>query len=155
MAAGRIYSAVTEEVAVTAAQDLVELVSPADAVLIIHQLVVSQSSDAGDSADEQLNILFHLGSTSGSGGSTPTATPFNLGDAAFGGTLEMNNTTQSTEGTIVWSESWNIRNGGFYLPTPLLQYVVSPSDRLIIELQTAPADSLTFTTALMFEELGG
>lgn len=152
---GRQYLAIVEEVAVTTAVDLVELVAPADAILKLHSLHVSQSSDAGDSEDEMLNILFHLGSTSGSGGTTPTASPNELGDPAFGGTLEMMNTTQSTEGVFRWAESWNIRQGFIWLPTPTFQGIISPSDRFIAELQTAPADSLTMSVVLEFEEIGG
>ena len=94
---GRMYSATFEEVSVTAAQDLFELNAPSDAVVVVHGVTVSQSSDAGDSASEQLNVLIHRGSTSGSGGSTPTARPMEAGDAAFGGTVEANNTSQSTK----------------------------------------------------------
>lgn len=155
MATGRIYTVVFEEVAVTAAQDLWEIVAPADAVVILQKVTVSQSSDAGDSADEQLNILFHLGSTSGSGGSTPTARPRQTGSPAFGGTIETNNTTQSTEGNQLEAESWNIRNGYVWLPTPDDEIVISPSDTLIIELQTAPADSLTMSGTATIQELGG
>jgi hypothetical protein len=90
-----MYSATFEEVAVSVVQDLFELNAPADAVVVVHGLEISQSSDTDS---EQLNLLIHRGSTSGSGGSTPTASPLEVGDAAFGGTVEANNTSQSTEG---------------------------------------------------------
>lgn len=150
-----MYSVVFEEVAVTAVQDFFELVAAADSVVVLHSVAITQSSDAGDSSDEQLSIIFHLGSTSGSGGLTPTAQPLMLGDAAFGGTPETNNTTQSTEGTILHGEAFNIRNGFLYLPTPETRITISPSDRLIIELQTAPADSLTMSGTAVIEEIGG
>ncbi len=152
---GRMYSAIFEEVGVTAIQDLFEINSAADSVTVLHSCVITQSSDAGDSADEQLSIIFHLGSTSGSVGSAVTPAPLNLGDPAFGGTVEANNTTQSTEGTILHAEAFNVRNGFFYLPTPEARIPISPSDRLIIELQTAPADSLTMSGIIILEEIGG
>ena len=152
---GRMYSVVFEEVAATAVQDLFEINAPADSVVVLHSVVVTQSSDAGDAEDEQLSVLFHLGSTSGSGGSAPTARPLALGDAAFGGTVEVNNTTQSTEGTHLHAEAFNIRAGFYYRPTPEERIVISPSDRLIIELQTAPADSLTMSGTAIIEEIGG
>lgn len=152
---GRMYSATFEEVAVTAIQDLFEINAPADSVVAIHGVVISQSSDAGDSESEQLNVLVHLGSTSGSGGSTPTARPLNLGDAAFGGTVEANNTSQSTEGVFLHAESFNVMAGlQIWLP-PECRWIISPSDRLIIELQVAPADSLTMSGVVYFEEIGG
>lgn len=150
-----MYSVVFEEVAVTAAQDLFEINAAADSIVVLHSFEISQSSDAGDAADEQLALLVHQGSTSGSGGSTPTARPFELGDAAFGGTVETNNTTQSTEGNQLYAAAFNIRNGFIYLPPPEQQIKISPSDRLIVELQTAPADSLTMSGTAVFEEIGG
>jgi len=155
MARGRMYAVVFEEVAVTAVQDFFEINAPADSAVVLHSCVITQSSDFGDAASEMLSVLIHRGSTSGSGGSTPTPTPLSLGDAAFGGTTEANNTAQSTEGTFLWAESFNIQVGLHYFPTPDMQIVISPSDRLIIELQTAPTDSLTMSGVAIIEELGG
>ena len=152
---GRMYSAVFEEIAVTAVQDLFEINAPSDAIVVLHGLEIAQSSDAGDSEDEQLALLIHRGSTSGSGGSAPTARPMELGDAAFGGTVEANNTTQSTEGTHLHATAFNVRAGYFKEWTPETRIVISPSGRLIIELQTAPADSLTMSGTIYFEEIGG
>lgn len=149
---GRMYSAVFEEVAVTAAQDLFEIVAPADSVVIIHGFEISQSSDTDS---EGLSLLVHRGSTSGSGGSTPTPAPMNVGDAAFGGTVEANNTSQSTEGTQLHAAAFNVLSGYAWIPTPETRPVLSPSGRIIIELQTAPADSLTMSGTVYFEEIGG
>jgi hypothetical protein len=150
-----MYTATFEEVAVTAVQDLFEIVSAADSVTVIHSIKISQSSDAGDSESEQLNMLIHRGSTSGSGGSTPTPAPMNLGDAAFGGTVEANNTSQSTEGTILGSYCFNVMAGLDIVFTPEERIVISPSGRVIIELQTAPNDSLTMSGTVVLEEIGG
>lgn len=152
---GRVYAIVVEQVSVSAVQDLLEIVAPADSIVLVHELTISQSSDAGDSESEQLNVLIHRGSTSGSGGSTITPTPMNLGDAAFGGTVEANNTTQSTEGTHVHSESFNVMAGMKQIWTPETRPVISPSDTLIVELQTAPADALTMDITCIIEEIGG
>ena len=152
---GRMYAIVFEEVAVTVVQDLFEIVAAADSVVILHSVVITQSSDAGDAQDEQLSVLFHRGSTSGSGGSAVTPSPLSLGDAAFGGTAEANNTTQGTEGTFLHAEAFNTRAGLQYRPTPEERITISPSARLIIELQTAPADSLTMSGTAIVEEIGG
>lgn len=152
---GRMYAAVFEEVAATAAQDLFEINAPSDAVVVLHSLHLSQSSDAGDAQSEQLAILIHRASTSGSGGSTVTATPLNVGDAAFGGTVEANNTTQGTEGTFVHSEAFNVMAGISIVWTPETRPVLSPSGRIVIEMQTTPADSLTLNGTVYFEEIGG
>ena len=152
---GRMYSVTFEEVAVTSAQDLFEIVSAADSTTILHSVIVTQSSDAGDAADEQLSVIIHRGSTSGSAGAAATPAPLALGDAAFGGTAEVNNTTQGTEGTIVHAEAFNIRSGLYYRPTPEERIAISPSARLIVELQTLPADSLTMSGTAIIEEIGG
>lgn len=152
---GRMYSAIFEEVAVTAVQDLFEINAPADAIVVIHSVIITQSSDAGDAHDEQLSTIFHLGGASGSGGTVVTPRALQLGMPAFGGTVEANNTTQSTEGSILHAEAWNVRAGLYYRPTPEERIILSPSDQLIIELQTAPADSLTMSGTVIFEEIGG
>lgn len=150
-----IYAAVAEEVAVTAAQDLFQIVAPSDAVVVIHAVYISQSSDAGDTESEQLNILYHRGGTNGSGGTTVTPTPLQLGDAAAGSTVEMNNTTQSTEGVLIHSDGFNVMAGYQDVRTPEARIYVSPSDIFNIELQTTPTDSLTMTVTVVFEEIGG
>lgn len=152
---GRLYSATFEEVSVSAVQDLFELVAPADMSVAVHGLVLSQSSDAGDSQSEQLNVLIHRGTDSGSGGSTPTPAPMHVGDAASTVTVEANNTTQSSEGTILHSECFNVMAGLSIWWTPETRPFISPSGRLNVELQTAPGDALTMSGTIYFEEIGG
>lgn len=152
---GRRYSVVFEEVAVSVAQDLFELVAPADATVVIHSVTITQSSDAGDAQAEMLPILIHRGTATGSGGSTPTPSPLSEGDAAFGGTAEANNTTQSVEGTLLHAEAFNVQIGLYYLPPPEDRIEVSPSQLLIVELQAAPDDELTMNGTMIFEEVGG
>ena len=153
-----LYSAQFNGVAVTAQQDFFELVAPADAVVVVHQVHLSQSSDVGDAAEEGLSVLFKRGATtSGSGGSTPTPVPLEAGFAAAGSTVEANNTTKASAGTIVTlhAEAWNIRSPFLWLPPPELRIVLSPSQRFTVELGTTPADSLTVNGTLYFEEIGG
>lgn len=152
---GRMYSAVFEEVAVSALQDLFEVVAPADAVVVIHGVTISQSSDAGDAQAEMLPILMHRGTATGTGGTTVTASPLAVGDAAFGGTVEANNTTQSVEGTFLHSEGWNVQIGYYWLPTPEARPIISPSGLFIVELQANPADELTMNGSITFEAIGG
>lgn len=155
---GRMYSAIFSAVAVSAIQDLLEIVAPADAVVVIHACFISQSSEEKDAEDEQLYVTWtRAHTTSGSGGSSVTPQPLETGDAAFGGTVEANNTTQATGGTplVLHSESFNIRAGWAYIPTPEARIVLSPSQRLVLELPAAPADAVTMDGTLIFEEIGG
>lgn len=155
---GRIYTATFADVAVTAQQDLFELVAPSDAIVLIHQLEISQLLDVGDSQEEMLSIRLKSGSTtSGSGGSTVTPVPISAGDPAFGGTCEANNTTKASLGTIVthYVWAWNVRMDFNKLWVPELRPILSPLRRLTVELATTPADSLTMSGVLTFEEVGG
>jgi len=149
---GRMYVGVFEQVSVSAIQDLFELNAPADAAVIVHRILITQS--AGETS-EQLPILIHRASTSGSGGTTPTASPLEVGSPAFGGTVEANNTSQGTEGTFIHAEGFNVLNGFDFHPTPECRPVISPSGRLVVELQAAPAAALTMNGIILFEEVGG
>lgn len=155
---GRIYTAQFTDVAVSAIQDLFEVVAPADAIVKVHSLHLGQKSDVGDSAEEILSVQLTSGhTTSGSGGSSVTPVPVELGDAAFGGTCEANNTTQAQDGTIVVNESWhwNIRGPFDRIWTPETRPVLSPSRRMCVELPVAPADEITMSGTITFEEIGG
>jgi len=155
---GRMYTAVFNNVAVTAIQDLVEIVAPADSVVVLHDIHLSQNTDVGDAAEEVLRIELTSGhTTSGSGGSAVTPVPVSLGDAAFGGTVEANNTTQASAGTIVtkYVWNWNIRVGFDKVFTPETRPIISPSARMCLELPAAPADSVTMSGSITFEEIGG
>jgi len=158
----RLYTAQFNAVAATAAQDLFEIAAPADAALKIHDWTVFQTSDVGDTAEEilRLETVRGIGSvTSGSGGSTATAQPIEDGDSAFGGTVEANNTTRMAagSGTLETLEQygWNVRLPMEKIYTPETRPVVSPSNRWTLSLPAAPADSLTMSGLVTFEEIGG
>ncbi len=155
---GRIYTAQFTDVAVSAVQDLFEVVAPADAIVTVHDLHLGQKSDVGDAAEEILSIQLTSGhTTSGSAGSSVTPVPVELGDAAFGGTCEANNTTQAVDGTIVvhYAWDWNIRGPFDKVWTPETRPVLSPSRRMCVELPAAPTDAITMSGTITFEEIGG
>ncbi|GAA4226115.1 hypothetical protein GCM10022254_10040 [Actinomadura meridiana] len=158
MSLGMMYTAQFSGVAVSAQQDLFEVVAPSDAVVILHQLVVSQTTETGDAQEEGLLIQLKRGATtSGSSGASVTPVPLQAGFTAAGSTVEANNTTKASSGTIVTlhSEAWNVRAPFVWLPPPEARIVVSPSARLTVELGTTPNDSITMAGTLVFEELGG
>jgi hypothetical protein len=160
---GRMHTAVFKEIAVTAAQDLFEVLAPADAIVVIHKWVLSQKTETGDAAEEMLTITTNRGVgsvTSGSGGATVTPQPVQDGDAAFGGTVERNNTTIMAVGsgtleTDLEVHEWNIRVPYINVYTPEERPVISPSNRWTLECETAPADSITMSGMVVFEEIGG
>ncbi len=152
---GRMYVVSAAVATVTTAIDLIRISAPADAVVVVHKVVISQETEFGDAASEQMDIQFHRGSTDGSGGATPTARPLEVGDAVFGGTVATGNTSQSTEGTFLHHEAANVMAGFVWAATPEERIVLSPSGRLIVELPTAPDDSIDFRVTAVFEEIGG
>ena len=154
---GRLYTAQFSAVAVSAAQDLFEIVAPSDAIVKIHNIRLGQTSDVGDAAEEILLIKLNSGATtSGSGGGSYTPVPIELGDAAFGGTCEINNTTQAGDGTIVTHHAWpwNVRGPFEIIFEPETRPVLSPSRRCVLTIP-APADALTMMGTITFEEIGG
>ena len=156
---GQMYSAVFEGVAVSAAQDLFEILAGTVRSFKIHSIHISQSSDAGDSESEQLSISIQRvtgAPTSGSGGSTPTPQPYDEGYAASGVVVEANNTTVLTGGTIVslFRQSFNVMAGIDIIFTPETMPHFRISTRALIELHTAPADALTMDGTVIFEEIG-
>lgn len=160
---GRMYTATFKDTAVTAAQDLFEIAGPSDATTIIHSWTVSQKTETGDAAEEMLVITTNRGVgsvTSGSGGATVTPQPVSDGDAAYGGTVERNNTTILAVGTGTLETdlevvAWNLRVPMTVIYTPETRPVISPSNRWTLELETAPADSVTISGTVVFEEVGG
>jgi hypothetical protein len=139
---------------VSALQDVLELVAPADAVVLIHEIHIGQSSDGASSDSEMLQTTVVRGLTvSGSGGGSATVTPLETGQPAAGGTYERNNTTQATtSGVTVFASAFNVLNGFVHVFDPPL--AVSPSQRCVVTL-SAPADALTLSANALIDELGG
>jgi hypothetical protein len=151
----RIYTAQFNGVAVTAQQDLFELVSGTNTPMTIHEIFLSQSTEVGDAQEEGLSILLKQGSTTtGSGGTAPTKVPRDVDDAASAATVAANNTTKATAGTIVthcaWN--WNVRVPLQILFTPEIRPYAKGGRRLTVELATTPADSITMSGYITWSE---
>lgn len=153
---GRIYNCPISAVAVSAAQDLWEIKASATAVVRLRGVYIAQSSDT-DSEQLRITIARVTGSpTSGSGGGTITPTPSLIGDPAFGGVVERNNTTQISGGTsvTVWDDSFNVLSGWAYCPPEPEMPTTGPGNYFVIALPAAPADSLTISGVAVIEEIG-
>lgn len=153
---GRMYSVQFNNVGVTVQQDFFELVAGAAKPFAIHRIVLSQETEIGDAQEEQLTILIKKGqTTSGSGGTTPTANPLNVNDAATGITAEANNTTKASAGTIitVHAGNWNVRQEWDYCPTPECRPIIAGGERCTVELATTPTDSIDISGTIYVEEL--
>ena len=144
---GRYYIVQFQAVAVSAAQDLLELAPADDKPCLLVEAHVSQSSDYKDAEEEGLRLAVRRGyTTSGSGGTAPTIERRNPGDAAASFVAEVNNTTLATTGTVaeLHSRSFNSRIGWHFEPTPTGYLPVAEAQsRLVVRLLAAPADALT------------
>lgn len=160
---GIMYTAVFKGVAVTAQQDFFELKASSGGSIAIHSWALTQETEFGDAAEEQLRLTTNRGSgavTSGSGGSTDTPKPIIRGSPAFGGTLEINNTTKLAAGsgtllTDLEVYSWNERIPFEKVYIPEARPIVMPGEYWTLELETTPADSVTISGTITFEVFGG
>ena len=159
MPTGRYYTAVFNDVTVTAAQDFFELTAAATCCTELLEIHLSQQTEIGDAMEEMLNILVKTGSTTtGTGGSQAiTSVPLSFGDAAAESVVDTNNTTKATGGTIVTHHSWwwNIRVPFDVVFTPETTLILPPSRRLTVELVGAPADTMDISGWIVFKEFGG
>lgn len=154
---GRVYTVTFDAVAVSAAQDLFELTSADDKPIELVRMVLFQSSDVGDAADENLQIKIIRGNTtSGSGGTSPTPQPVSPGAPAAGFTAEVNNTTVASSGTAVtvFAGGWNVRAGMDLWLADEERPGANQGNTLIRVTQSAPADAITMSGTLWVRELG-
>jgi hypothetical protein len=152
------YTVIFEAVAVTAAQDFFEIAPADDKPCRIAGLMLSQSSDIADAAEELLRVTITRvpTHTSGSGGTGPTPRLIASSGTAAGFAAEVNNTTvATTAGTLehILAYQFNVRTGlELFLP-PEFQPVCVQASALVVRLAAAPTDSLTMSGCLFVEEL--
>lgn len=156
---GRVYSVPFDNVADTVAMDVWEVTPADDKPVALREIKIYQFSDLGDAAQEIIRVgVYRAFTTSGSGGTTPTPAPYpNSIDTAAGATVEMNNTTvATTSGVLIDVFCFNIAVG------LEAAFPADPQDRpgasqanttIIVRIIGAPADSLSLSGCLKFEEL--
>lgn len=149
-----VYSVTFSAVAVSAQQDLFEVVAPSAGIVIIHGYELFQTSDHGDAQAEGLQLLWIRGhTTSGSGGSSATPVKQNTIDAAASSTCEANNTTIASAGTTTTylGGGWNVQGGAEKWWTPETRPVLRNAERGVLRM-SAPADAITLSGTLYIEE---
>lgn len=161
----RFYTVTFEAVAVTAAQDFFEINPAAGKNVRFCGLMLSQSSDVGDAAEEILRVTITrvpATFTTGSGGTAITegtdgAWALSPTQQTAGFAAEVNNTTiATTSGTLqhLLAYQFNIRVGlELWLPPELQPEFVNAAAG-VVRLAAAPSDSLTMSGTLFIEELG-
>jgi hypothetical protein len=154
---GRMYvTAPLDALSVAAVCELFFIAAPADASVILHEVVVTQDTSE---TSEQLPInIFRTATDQSAKGTANTPPPLQAGDAAFGGTVRTNILTAetfATETTMLFRQSQNVLGGWRWLWTPETRPVLSPSGRLCVKLDAAPAAALPISGYVIFEEVGG
>lgn len=153
-----IFFATFSAVAVSAAQDVFEVLAPAGIKVAIREISIGQYSDFGDAQSELVSVRLVRGhTTTGSGGSslTPVTRTGRSNATASTTTVKANNTTIASSGTAetLIAESFNVAAGWTYRPLPEERIVLQASARLVCRI-TAPTDALTVNGTIIFEELG-
>ena len=151
----RVYSVIFDQVSCSAAQDLFSIKNTSGVPCKLLAVYLSQSTKATDANNNQQRWRIRRGQTTqGSGGSTPTPSPVKPGDAAAGGTIHVNDTTQANTGTIVTlhDDILNIEAGLIWMPTERYQYEWAVSTCLTVEFP-AIAVTATWNGTLVYAEL--
>ena len=155
MAGRDIYAVTFENVAVTAAQDLMSIISADDRPAELLYVEIGNLTELGDTAEEQLRIAIVRGNTTvGSGGSAFTPLALKEGGLAAGSSARINDTTAASAGTGVnlYSGAWNVRMPFIWDATPERGIMVRGTSYLCVRLLAAPADSITMSGTMYFAE---
>lgn len=149
---GRFYSVSFTDVAVTADQDLFQIEAVTNPV-ILHYCTISQNSDVGDAAAENLTIRIRRVTDALT--DVTAEVKLDKGSAAALADLNVNDTTPLTTGAeTVHVECWNIALPWIWLPPEQLRIIIPVDDVVTINLVANPSDSLTVSGTLYFEEQG-
>lgn len=149
---GRMYTVQFSDVAVTAVQDLFQIESKIVPV-ILHAIYLSQISDVGDAVAE--NLLIRIARVTDVVTDDLATVQLDKGDATQNANVAVNETTQLITGEeIIHAEAWNIALPFVWLPPPEMRIVGEINNTLVVQLETAPADSITMSGTLYFEEIG-
>lgn len=148
----RMYSAPMDAIAVTTATDLFH-VTVTDTI-VIHEMDLCQTTDLQDAAEEVLRIGLYREVTGGSGGTALTESPYlDKDDTAATAVLLAANSSISTGGVLLHVIGWNIRVPLEKIWTPETRPSFDSSeDPVAFRLLTAPADSVTISGTLVWEE---
>lgn len=146
---GVMYSVVFEDIAVTAVQDLFNLLVAANTRVVLHAVYLSQVTE--ESA-EIVQVKIQRATTAGSIGAAVTPAPLDLNAAASQATCRRNDTTQGTSGTVLFVGQWYLPTMFVWEPKPEGRIHVPGLNRIVVELETAPDASTSMSGTLVFEE---
>ena len=149
---GRMYTLEFTDVAVTAQQDLFQI-EAITVPAIIHAVYLSQITDVGDAAAENLSISINRVTDDVT--DDKATVQIDNGDATQLAEIAINETVELVTGLArIHSEAWNIALPFVFLPTPEMRPVVEVGNAIVVNLNTTPADSITMSGTIYFEEVG-
>lgn len=139
---------------VTLATDLAQITVADDRPVAVAGLIVTQSSDLGDAAEEVLRWGLYRGVTTGStGGTSLTVTSLQQGGPTPSASGTANWTTASTGGTLMLAGGFNIRVGQeLWFPPECRPYIGQGGSPFSFRLLAAPADAVTIDLSLILLE---
>lgn len=157
----RVYAVSFSASASAATLQWFELIAGSTTALGIVGIDLGQTTEIGDTAEEQIEVYIKRATgsyTSGSGGSTGVARPpVRSGDSAATFTAETGNTTHIAAGsgtlTTLFTSTINVRSGwkDWWIPEAI--FTCGPSSALAIGMNTTPADSITWSGTVYVAEL--
>lgn len=136
--------------------DLFEFDPATDKPIELLSVELGQTTELGDTAEENLRLSVVRGHTTSGNGTSTTPRPQSAADSAAGFAAETVASTPASAGTgvVLWANTWNVRAPGPIFP-PLPQgsgFWTSGADLLVVRLDAAVTDDLTLTgTALICE----
>lgn len=150
-----VYAVTFENVVVSVAQDFFELLAGDDRPVKLLYVEIGNLTELGDTAEEELRISIVRGHTaSGSGGAAATSGKMLPNNPAAGCSAETNNTTIASAGSPInlYAGAWNIRQPFIWDCADKRQIGVNGADLLVVRLLAAPADAITMSGTLYYEE---
>ncbi len=148
----RMFTVQFSEVAVSAQQDLFQVESLITPV-VIHAVFLSQTSDVGDAAAENLSI--RIARVTDDVTDDLATVKLDNGSVTQTADVAVNETSELTTGLeVIHSEAWNIALPFIWMPPPEMRIVGEIGNTIVVNLNTTPADSITMSGTIYFEEMG-
>lgn len=151
----RVYTITSQNVSVSAVQDILAAYSGASGAFEVHEFVLGQITATTVGNLRLRGRRLPATVTAGSGGTAPTPSKSRSGDAAATITARANDTTQATSsGTAldIRSDVYNPINGYQFLPAPEDRPACNPSEAFVWSLDTAPSSAETMNASLTVAE---
>lgn len=148
---GRAYTVVMDGVTgIAAAQDLVEIVAAAANAVVWDRAWASQENVT---TSNQWALQIQRNTASGTG-TTVTPEPADDGDAAFGGTAEVDHSADGMiDGLPIYRSAGSMLNEWLWHPTPE-ERITQPGGAVMVLHLDAIGASATVTAGVAFREIG-